>query len=303
MPLNSELEDSELKVKLDCIPCIIDVRRRELRMMGLSEERAVEVMAELVKLMGSLAKPDVNVTRLASTVYRRLKSLTVEDPYAHIRAKSLSEYGAVEEACRGVLRGLEGYEKFKKALRLALIGNSFDYGVSGFQPPESLSLSTSLSTMDVSLDDSHELYERVKRSRVLYLLDNVEELPFDAALMRVMKELGCQLIAVAKSGCFQNDTTIRDALAAGLDKLIDKVVESGTDGSSIFLDEVSEDLLREVEKAEVIVAKGMAHFEYLSETSLRSKCFFLLRAKCHVVAEELKVRLGSYVVLNGSKRT
>jgi len=49
----------------------------------------------------------------------------------------------------------------------------------------------------------------------------------------------------------------------------------------------------------IIIAKGMAHYEYLSETPLRSKTFFLLRAKCKVVARELGVSVGGYVVIRG----
>jgi len=290
-----------LKLKPDCIPCILDVRRKELEMLELSEDEAIRVMIELTKVISSLAAPGINVTKLASMVYRKLKELTVEDPYFYIREQALDKCRKVEESCRALLRDLEGYKRFHVAVKLALLGNSFDYGVSGFEPPKLSSITSMIKEIEIERDDTLQLYEALKGSYVVYLLDNVEELPFDMVLIDEIKRLGARITAIAKSGYFQNDTTIYDAKQVGLHKIVDKLIESGTDGSSIFLDEVSDEVKRELAMANVIVAKGMAHYEYLSETQLRNKTFFLLRAKCKAVAQELGVSLRGYVAVNGSK--
>ncbi|MHC1601144.1 MAG: damage-control phosphatase ARMT1 family protein [Candidatus Nezhaarchaeales archaeon] len=290
-----------MKLKPDCIPCILDVRRRELEMLELDEEEALQVMMEITKLLISIANPNVNVTKLASTIYRKLKELTFEDPYFHIRETALNKCAEIENFCRSLLEGLEGYKRFSMAVKLSLIGNSFDYGVSGFEPPRLESISDLITTVEIERDDTPQLYEALKASYVVYLLDNIEELPFDIALLNEIKRLGCRVTVIAKSGCFQNDTTIHDARQVGLHRIVDKLIESGTDGSSVFLDEISSEARRELMTSNLIIAKGMAHYEYLSETPLRNKTFFLLRAKCKVVAQELGVNPRSYVVLKGSK--
>ncbi|MCS7139773.1 MAG: ARMT1-like domain-containing protein [Candidatus Nezhaarchaeota archaeon] len=290
-----------MKLKPECVPCILNVRRRELEMLELGEEESLRVMIEIARLLGLHASPEINVTKLASIVYRKLKELTVEDPYLYVREFALSRCKEVESLCRDMLRNLEGYGRFKLAVKLSLIGNSFDYGVSGFEPPKLESIPELIRTMVIEIDDTLQLYETLKASYSVYLLDNIEELPFDMALISEMRRLGCRVTAIAKSGYFQNDVTIHDAEQVGLRMIVDKLIESGTDGSSIFLDEVSSEVKRELTSCNVIIAKGMAHYEYLSEVPLRSKTFFLLRAKCRPIAQELKVSNGSYVVLRGSR--
>ncbi len=290
-----------MKLKPDCIPCILDVRRRELELLELEEHKALKVMMELTKLLSSIADPSVNVTKLASMIYRRLKELTFEDPYFYIREKALDKCAEIENFCHNLLEGLKGYKRFSMAVKLSLIGNSFDYGVSGFEPPRLESISDLMAGIEIEKDDTPQLYEALKASYIVYLLDNIEELPFDIALLNEIKRLNCRVIAIAKSGYFQNDTTIHDAKQAGLHKIVDKLIESGTDGSSVFLDEISDEARRELMASNVIIAKGMAHYEYLSETPLRNKTFFLLRAKCKAIARELGVNPRSYVVLKGSR--
>ncbi|MGB9793374.1 MAG: ARMT1-like domain-containing protein, partial [Thermacetogeniaceae bacterium] len=52
------------------------------------------------------------------------------------------------------------------------------------------------------------------------------------------------------------------------------------------------------EKANLVLAKGQANYETLEGTSFAGdKTFFLLRAKCPVVAENLGVRVGSSVFI------
>lgn len=286
-----------MRLKPDCIPCILDVRKRELEMLRLNEEEASKVMIELVNCMSEALKTELNVTKLASFIYRRFKELLVEDPYFRIREEALCRFKEVLDLCFKALKGLEGYERFKEAVKLSLLGNSFDYGVAEFKPPKSMS--EIASSMVIERDQTLQLYERLKDAKVVFLLDNVEEMPFDYVLLSEVKKASSCVTVIAKSGTFQNDATVEDARRVGFHELVDKLMGSGSDGSSIFLDEASEEVKKEIARSDVIIAKGMAHYEYLSETPLKAKAFFLLRAKCKVVAKELGVNVGSYVVLKG----
>lgn len=289
-----------MKLKPECIPCILDVRQRELEMLGLNEEEATKIMVDLTKCMSELLKVDISVTRLATMIYRKLKELTIDDPYLYVRERALAKFSEIKVLCFNIIKDLDGYRRFKEAVKLSLVGNSFDYGVAEFRPPTFESIDNLIALMSISKDHTLQLYEAVKAAKVVYLLDNVEELPFDYVMLSELKRLNCHVITIAKSGTFQNDTTIDDAVYVGLHQVADKLIGSGTDGSSVFLDEVSEDVRRLLEESNVIIAKGMAHYEYLSEIPLRAKTFFLLRAKCRAIAKELGVQLGDYVVIRGT---
>jgi len=289
-----------VKLSPECIPCILEVRRRELEMLEVDEAEASRVMIEVTKYMSELLSEGVNVTKLASQVYRKLKELTLEDPYFYVRERVLSKFPEIRDLALKAIEELKGYKRFCEAVKLSLLGNSFDYGVAEFSPPSLELISELMGSVRVEKDQTPQLYEAVKASKVVFLLDNVEELPFDYVLLSELKRLGCRVTAIAKSGTFQNDATIVDARQVGLQELVDRLIESGTDGSSVFMEEVSEETKRELATSNVVIAKGMAHYEYLSETPLRSKTFFLLRAKCRVVAKELGVSVGGYVVIKGS---
>jgi len=289
-----------VKLSPECIPCILEVRRRELEMLEVDEAEASRVMIEVTKYMSELLSEGVNVTKLASQVYRKFKELTLEDPYFYVRERVLSKFPEIRDLALKAVEELKGYRRFCEAVKLSLLGNSFDYGVAGFSPPSLELIGELMSSVRVERDQTPQLYESVKSSKMVFLLDNVEELPFDYVLLSELKRLGGHVVVIAKSGTFQNDATILDARQVGLQELVDKLIESGTDGSSVFVEEISDEARRELMTSNIIIAKGMAHYEYLSETPLKSKTFFLLRAKCRVVAREFGVSVGSYVVARGS---
>ena len=289
-----------MKLSPECIPCILEVRRRELEMLEVDEAEASRVMIEVTKYMSELLSEGVNVTKLASQVYRKFKELTLEDPYFYVRERVLSKFPEIRDLALKAVEELKDYRRFCEAVKLSLLGNSFDYGVAGFSPPSLELIGELMSSVRVERDQTPQLYESVKASKMVFLLDNVEELPFDYVLLSELKRLGGHVVVIAKSGTFQNDATILDARQVGLQELVDKLIESGTDGSSVFVEEISDEARRELMTSNIIIAKGMAHYEYLSETPLKSKTFFLLRAKCRVVARELGVSVGSYVVARGS---
>jgi hypothetical protein len=52
-----------------------------------------------------------------------------------------------------------------------------------------------------------------------------------------------------------------------------------------------------LEKADIVIAKGQANFESMEGSDLAGdKTFFILRAKCQLVAKCLGVRLGDIVL-------
>jgi hypothetical protein len=89
---------------------------------------------------------------------------------------------------------------------------------------------------------------------------------------------------------------MEDARVAGLDKVC-KVIESGTDRVGVNLEESSEEFLKELKSADLIIAKGQGHFETMEDLEL--PIVFLLKAKCKTVADVLGVKPKSSVVMLG----
>jgi uncharacterized protein with ATP-grasp and redox domains len=101
---------------------------------------------------------------------------------------------------------------------------------------------------------------------------------------------------VVKGGPILNDATRQDAVQAGLHRVAE-LISNGTDAPGTLLARCSDEFRTRYERAEVVLAKGQANYETLSEEGL--KVFFLLQVKCPVIAGDAAVPVGSIVLKHG----
>ncbi len=131
--------------------------------------------------------------------------------------------------------------------------------------------------------------------QVLYLADNAGETVFDRVLIGTPAR---PTTYVVKGGPVLNDALFEDALAAGLDGVA-RIINNGaaympSDAPGTILDQCSAALRVEFDAARLIVAKGQANYETLSDCG--REVFFLLQVKCPVIAEHVGVPVGSMVI-------
>ena len=173
---------------------------------------------------------------------------------------------------------------------MAVTGNIIDLGIL-----ESFDIEQALEqVMDEGFAVDHYeefMGELGKADNVLYLLDNAGEIVFDTLLMRQLGDK--KLTAVVNGGPIINDAMTEDAEAVGIDKLA-KVISSGTDTIGKIPEEGSEEYRSAFEEADLVIAKGHGNYETLDEKD--KNIFFMLKAKCGVVAESLGVKLGQVVL-------
>lgn len=91
-----------------------------------------------------------------------------------------------------------------------------------------------------------------------------------------------------------NDAVREDALQAGLDRAAE-ILSSGSPAPGTILPLCSEEFLRAYREADLIISKGQGNYEGLSEEA--RPVFFLLKAKCGVIAQDIGVPLGSLVLM------
>ncbi len=145
------------------------------------------------------------------------------------------------------------------------------------------------------LDDSEQLEAKLgDASRVLYLADNAGELYFDLPLVKWMKRF-TQVTYVVKPSPVQNDLTLEDVRRSGLEAEFGRVISTGVASPGIVFSLASAQFKREFESADLVFAKGMGHYEALSELSSEGRFFYCLKAKCQPVADSLGVPINSYI--------
>jgi uncharacterized protein with ATP-grasp and redox domains len=99
---------------------------------------------------------------------------------------------------------------------------------------------------------------------------------------------------VVKGGPIVNDATLEDAEAVGMTQLV-KVISTGVAMQGIDLAASSNCFQELMSKADVVISKGQANYETLNHLT-QPTIYFLLRAKCQVVAEEIGCEKGAFVI-------
>jgi damage-control phosphatase, subfamily I len=143
----------------------------------------------------------------------------------------------------------------------------------------------------VMLDD---LLGVLKESRhVLYVTDNAGEIGFDSLVLQQIKEMGLKVTLVIKKQTFFEDATMNDALAFGLDKLVDEVV---TVPGFMAPQEMDPSLVSLFESSDFIIAKGTGSYEALHGELGAKKAAFMLKIKCKPISRELGMEEGGVIV-------
>ncbi|MFC1927400.1 DUF89 domain-containing protein [Chloroflexota bacterium] len=229
---------------------------------------------------------------IAAKVHNIVREVTHNpDPYQAMKEKEMS---LARELYPEVSLRVKGSNLHKDELRgclqLAAAANALDF----FKDFASIR-DDIREPVSFALDDSEQLEAKVKdASRVLYLADNAGELYFDLPLVRWMKRFA-QVTYVVKPSPVQNDLTMDDVRTSGSQSAFGIVTSTGVASPGVVFSMASARFKREFESAHLIFAKGMGHYEALSELSPEGRFFYCLRAKCQPVADSLGVPINSYV--------
>jgi len=255
--------------------------------------RDVALQREVINRAAELVQQaDLHLTpaALSTPVYRIVSEVTgVSDPYQEVKTRTNEEALKLLPRMRRIIAAAD--DPLAAALHIAAAGNVIDLGIGQtWDLEEELDRAAGLR---FARDDTAAFRKILGRgTKLLYLGDNSGEIVFDRALVETLLTRGVNVIFVVKSGPVINDVLLEDARLTGLADLVE-IIESGSDDIGINYDAAGELFLKAWEKADVILAKGHGNFESL--VGRDERIFFLLRAKCEVVAEALGVRPGDLV--------
>ena len=291
-----------MRLYSECIACQVRVRFREITKLFPDEKQRMEALKAVIRVISDkITSNTLNPVRLATELFRLLKSLSrVSDPYAKEKAEANRLALSIYPSIRSHIVSLNSIEKrVLEALRFSLIGNLIDFGVADYAPPSISELLSIAKTLYVHGDLEIAAKALLKARRVVVLMDNCGEAVFDRVLADALKHPDKEVIAIVKGGTFQNDITIHEARDAGLYESFNEVISTGTDAASIFLDEVSTEILRVIERSDIIVSKGMANYEYLTDIEhiLRKTVLYLLIAKCEPIAIDTQTTKGTALAI------
>lgn len=285
-----------MKLENQCIECL----EREVIKIAkkVSEDFAVR---EAIKDYGDsvLKKHKTNATApyITGLVYDYAKEISgVVDPYSH--EKHIFNKMALEFIDQLNLNDLiqNSKDAFDTALRLSIAGNIIDFSLGKDIKKKDVKESID-DSLNASLfgSESQDLDVAIKKAhRIMFISDNAGEIALDKLLVNKMDKK--KVTYVVKGSAIVNDATMSDAVEVGMDQLV-TVIDNGAGTQGTLLELCSDTFKKAFDDSDLIIAKGQANYETLCDINDKN-FYFLLRAKCNVIAESIGCPQGSFVLLN-----
>ena len=290
-----------MKIEPECAICIIHRGYQQIAAATKDKKLQFKALKELFKFLSENFDAEATPAWIGTQRDRIIKDITGNpDPYAE--RKSLSNKKALEFlpiAESIVNNSLNQKERFRKACLCAIVGNIMEFDIPGheFDYPKLKELITN-AERELVIDEIEKIYDLARKAKeVMYLTDNAGEIVFDTLLVKELKNLGCKVIVAVKGGPVLNDATLADARLAGMDKIADSVVTTGTDAVGLQPSECSSEFLEIYNKADFVIAKGMGYAETLTELELSVPHGLLFRTKCNPVARYFGVERNKNVAI------
>ena len=261
-----------------CIECLTRRQAKLLRAQN-DEEKAFACFREMLQAMidapSGVAAPFV-VERFNRIFARYFSD---DDRYAQIKRDSNAFVLRRAERIRTVIASAD--DPVLMGLRYARAGNYIDFGA--------LDGRVSDAQLDDLLDRAHEdvidpaeyanlISDLAKAKKLLYLTDNAGEIVLDMLLIEALQKdfPALDICVCVRGGPILNDATCTDAEEIGLSRLV-RVIDSGVPVGGTQIGYVGKTLQRELDTADVILAKGQGNFETMWGCGLNVYYAFLCK--------------------------
>jgi len=231
---------------------------------------------------------DATPSDFGREVYRIVSAVTgIKDPFREIKTQHTQQALQLYPKLKELI--LSSEDPLLTAIRISIAGNVIDFGTNAkFDMEKDLD---SILDMDIAVNHYQAFCKALdEANNILFIGDNAGETVFDRLLI---EELGKPVIYAVRERPIINDAIFKDAVEAGIDEVAE-IFSSGCDAPGCILSMCSDEFLELYNSAELIISKGQGNYEGLSDET--RPIFFLLKAKCFVVAGDIGVPLGSILL-------
>jgi len=276
-----------MKTYLDCIPCFFKQGLSAARIAGLGVDEQKRVLDKIAMIIPDIPM-DASPAEIGLKVYRVIReSSGVKDPYKRIKNEYINFVLKLYPELKRIVRN--SLDPLLSAVRVAIAGNIIDFGVgTDFNVEETLKETMSARFAILDYEPFKKSLKRAKT--ILYIGDNAGESVFDRVLI---EEMGGDVIYAVREEPIINDVTKEDAKRSGLSEVA-RIVSSGSPAPGTVLSLCNKEFLSFLENADLVVSKGQGNYETLSEVD--REVYFLVKAKCPVIAQDMGVEEQSIVL-------
>ena len=285
----------------DCISCILKMSLEVGRLAIKEEDQVKNFMSAVLKLKPLCGNNwQITAGEVVRDVWYILTEITgKKDPMKEIKADLNNRVLQIYPYAKELV--LKSPDPFITALKLSIAANALDIMV-GIGNNAAEQIIIKLEEFVINIENVETLKERLNNARrLVYFTDNCGEIVFDRLLLEVIRRIyDLDITIVTRTLPVLNDATLQDALFAGLGEIAE-VVENGIDEplAGTILAKVSPPVRALVEKADLLISKGGANYDCLTEEpTVEGKITYLFHGKCYPYCFENNVPMGTLIVRN-----
>ncbi|MBN1678931.1 MAG: DUF89 family protein [Anaerolineae bacterium] len=283
-----------MKTQLECLPCFMKQAVLTAQRITGDPQRVLETVQLAAAHFGDISLDESPAEAASRLAWIAAQHLGVDDPYAEQKAL----YNDLALQAYDVLKAYvqAAPDPLAAAVRVAAVGNMMDLAIFD-RVDMNVAVEHARSTT-WAIDHTDRLkHDIAAADTILVLADNAGEIVFDRVLVEMLPP-GRVTYAV-KGGPMSCDVTRDDARAVGMDAVA-HIIDTGTATMGAPLNLCSDAFLQAFDRADVIIAKGMANIETLSEVD--ANIYFILKVKCEPMAAYLSVPVDSILMLSQQER-
>jgi len=290
-----------MQTRLDCIPCFMRQALQAARFCTDDSDRHEQVLRAVLKAVDAQSWQTTPADIACSVHFTVMDVLGIDDPYRKQKELSnktvLALYDSMKESI------VHHADPLHRAVEIAIAGNIMDYGaLTHFDFADTME---TVHQRRFAVNDVDSLKNDLKEAKTIaYLADNAGEIVCDRLLMETVTGLygDKEWHLFVKARPIINDATLDDAASAGFHPTSSLRIDT-VDMDRFHDDRTDDDFRSRLARYDVVISKGQGNYETLS-TATTVNLYFLLMAKCHLIAGDLGVDTGDIIALkmnNGYK--
>lgn len=276
-----------MKTNFECFPCFVEQALRASRMVT-DDERTIKEILDRVGERFREIPLTYTPPEMGDYIYRTVREVTgVKDPYQVMKKESILQVLSIYPFLEKMVANSD--DPILTAIKLATIGNVLDFGIS--RKYDLMEEIAKIENMEFAIFHYDTFREQLENSSsVLFIGDNAGETVFDKLLIETIRK---PVTYVVREGPVINDATVEDAIQSGIDQVAE-IISSGSSAPGTILRFCNKEFLHRFSQADLVISKGQGNYEGLSGTE--RQVFFLLRAKCPVIARHIGVKLNDFIM-------
>jgi damage-control phosphatase, subfamily I len=278
-----------------CKQCLLGSIKQLEKQYALSKKQ-MDWLQEKLDAYISGIKDTTKMPTIAAELHQILREVSgINNPYK--KEKDISNTVALKMYDSLLEKTISSKDPWLEALKLSIAGNIMDYvsvpNLSGNEEKYFLETLEKLFHSGIVSNDIEKLRNAIsKANNILFLGDNAGEIVMDKLFLRILQHTN--ITYVVRGDYILNDVTFEDAKLVGIDKYA-QILSNGNNAPSTIIEHTSNEFKGAYKKADIIISKGQGNYEGLMNEK-DNRIFFLLMAKCEVIAEKLNVKLKDVVV-------